>query len=114
MFHFPTNTSPKNGFKGFFSDPMDSLREQYCDFKVEINHLTTANIRNNSGGVPSLSGSVMKEGSKNKSGCSAQYSEYSVNETGERMNGGAVKDERSPLNDEIDFKNEVHDDELAY
>lgn len=56
----------------------------------------------------------MNVGPRNKSGCSAQYSEYSVNETGDKMNGGAVKDERSPLKEAIDFKKEVQVDELAY
>ena len=56
----------------------------------------------------------MKEGSKNKSGCSAQYWENSDNEVGDKMNGGAVNDEMSPLKEAIDFKKEVHDEELAY
>jgi hypothetical protein len=30
------------------------------------------------------------------------------------MNGGADNEERSPLNEAIDFKKEVHEDELAY
>ena len=37
-------------------------------------------------------------------GCSVQYAENSVREVVPRMNGGAVKDERSPLKDAIDYK----------
>ena len=37
-------------------------------------------------------------------GCSVQYAENSVREVVPRMKGGAVKDERSPLKDAIDYK----------
>ena len=37
-------------------------------------------------------------------GCSVQYAENSVRDVVPRMNGGAVKDERSPLKDAIDYK----------
>ena len=37
-------------------------------------------------------------------GCSVQYAENSVREVVPRINGGAVKDERSPLKDAIDYK----------
>jgi len=33
----------------------------------------------------------------------------SVSEVGERMNGGAVKEDKSPENDAIDFRKEVQD-----
>ena len=42
-------------------------------------------------------------------GCSAQYDENSVREVDERMNGGAVKDERSPEKDAMDLRNVVQD-----
>lgn len=35
-------------------------------------------------------------------GCSVQYAENSVREVVPRINGGAVKEERSPLNDAMD------------
>lgn len=56
----------------------------------------------------------MKLGARNKSGCSPQYCEYSESEVGDKMNGGAVNVERSPLNDVIDFRNDVQVEELAY
>ena len=37
-------------------------------------------------------------------GCSVQYAENSVRDVVPRMNGGAVKDERSPLKDAIDWR----------
>ena len=37
-------------------------------------------------------------------GCSVQYAENSVRDVVPRMNGGAVNDERSPLNDAIDWR----------
>lgn len=39
-------------------------------------------------------------------GCSAQYAEYSTREVLERMKGGAVREERSPLKDAMDLRNE--------
>lgn len=38
------------------------------------------------------------EGATKREGCSAQYAGNSVNEVVDRMKGGAVKEERSPLN----------------
>lgn len=32
---------------------------------------------------------------------------------GDKIKGGAVKDDKSPLKEAIDFKNEVQDDDLA-
>jgi len=46
---------------------------------------------------------------ENKSGRSHQYAGNSVSEVGERMNGGAVSDERSPENDAIDLRKEVQE-----
>ena len=40
-------------------------------------------------------------------GCSVQYAENSVRDVVPRMKGGAVKDERSPLKDAIDYKLET-------
>ena len=54
-------------------------------------------------------------------GCSVQYAENSVRDVVPRMNGGAVKDERSPLKDAMDLRYTISDsarlpalDELAY
>lgn len=58
------------------------------------NHLRTARAL--------FSGSVSLAGATNIDGCSAQYAEYSVREVEERMNGGAVNEERSPLKDAMD------------
>lgn len=87
-----------------------------------MNHLVTDSILAISG-LSTLGSSVhlvlklaslMKDGSRNKSGCSAQYCENSDKETGDRINGGATKEDRSPLKVETDFKKEVHAEELAY
>lgn len=51
----------------------------------------------------------MKFGANNKSTCSDQYWEYSTREVGDRMNGGAVNDDKSPLYEAIDFIKEVQD-----
>jgi len=68
---------------------------------VLINHLSTAN---------DLSSSVFASAmAENKSGRSHQYAGNSVSEVGERMNGGAVSDERSPENDAIDLRKEVQE-----
>lgn len=101
---------------------MLSFLEQYWDFKVLINHLTTCNIFTKSGvySIPEDG----KLGSKvflltallidsKRSGCSAQYWEYSVNETGDKINGGAVNEDKSPLKLAILFRKEVHEEELA-
>lgn len=36
-------------------------------------------------------------------GCVAQYEENSVKDWDDKINGGAVRDERSPLNEAIDL-----------
>lgn len=92
--HFPRKSSPRNGFSGFFSLPNFSLRLQYCWRRVLKNHLRTARAL--------FSGSASFAGATNKAGCSAQYAEYSVKEVEERMNGGAVNEERSPEKEAID------------
>lgn len=51
-------------------------------------------------------------GAMNKSGCSAQYWEYSTSEVGDNINGGAVSEDKSPLNDAIDLRKDVHEWEL--
>lgn len=51
-----------------------------------------------------LAGSDSEAGAANKEGCSAQYEENSVREVVLRMNGGAVIEERSPLNEAIDCR----------
>lgn len=58
------------------------------------------------------SGTVNLFGAINKSGCSAQYCEYSTSEVGDKMNGGAVNEDKSPLNDAIDLRKDVHECEL--
>ena len=62
--HFPKNSSPRNGFRGFFSLPYFSLRLAYCCFKVERNHLSTSSAR--------FSGSDSAAGAAKKGGCSHQ------------------------------------------
>lgn len=37
-------------------------------------------------------------------GCSAQYDENSTSDFADKMNGGAVKDDKSPENEAKDFK----------
>lgn len=37
-------------------------------------------------------------------GCSAQYAENSVRDVDDRINGGAVSEDKSPENEAIDFK----------
>lgn len=51
----------------------------------------------------------MNVGSINKFGCSDQYWEYSTSDVGDKINGGAVNDDKSPLNEAIDFKNDVQE-----
>ena len=92
--HFPRNSSPKNGFRGFFSDPNLSLLLLYDDFNVERNHFRTSKAR--------FAGSGSEAGATNIEGCSVQYAENSVREVVPRIKGGAVKDERSPLNEAMD------------
>jgi hypothetical protein len=93
--HFPKNNSPRNGFSGFFSDPNSSLRLQYDDFNVVKNHFSTKSAL--------LAGSFSAAGATRMEGCSAQYDENSVREIVPRMKGGAVRDERSPLKEAIDY-----------
>lgn len=42
-------------------------------------------------------------GAAKRSGCSHQYDENSVRETLERIKGGAVREERSPLKEAMDY-----------
>jgi hypothetical protein len=50
-----------------------------------------------------LAGSFSAAGATKSEGCSAQYEEYSVRDTPERMKGGAVREEMSPLKEAIDY-----------
>ncbi|KAG7877293.1 hypothetical protein KL938_004049 [Ogataea parapolymorpha] len=95
--HLPTNNSPKNGFRGFFSPPSVSAREQYWLFRVEMNQRRTATMCLSSTESMSLGSCWMKLGARNRSTCSDQYWEYSTKDVGERINGGAVNDDKSPL-----------------
>lgn len=54
-----------------------------------------------------FAGSCSAAGATKSEGCSAQYDEYSVNETPLRMNGGAVREEISPLKDAMDLRKDV-------
>jgi hypothetical protein len=92
--HFPRKSSPRNGFRGFFSLPYCSLRLAYCCFSVVKNHLSTRRAR--------FAGSGSLDGATNTEGCSHQYELNSVRLVDERMKGGAVRLERSPLKDAID------------
>ena len=78
-----------------------------------MNHLVTAMILLSAiASTSSLEASGVcckKFGSTNKSGCSAQYCEYSLKEVGDKMKGGAVKEDKSPLNSAIDLRNDVHE-----
>jgi hypothetical protein len=56
-----------------------------------------------------FAGSFSAAGATNTEGCSAQYEENSTKDVDDRMKGGAVMEARSPLNDAMDFKNEVHE-----
>ena len=92
--HFPRNSSPKNGFNGFFSDPNLSFLLLYDCFNVLRNHFNTSRAR--------FAGSGSEAGATKMDGCSVQYAENSVRDVVPRMNGGAVIEERSPLKDAID------------
>lgn len=94
--HFPKNNSPKNGFRGFFSLPNLSLRLAYCCLRVVRNHFNTSNAR--------FLGSSSFAGATKTFGCSAQYEENSVREVDDRMNGGAVREDRSPEKLAIDYR----------
>lgn len=93
--HFPMNSSPRNGFSGFFSDPNLSFLLLYDCFNVLRNHFNTSRAR--------FAGSCSKAGATKMDGCSVQYAENSVRDVVPKMNGGAVIDERSPLKDAIDW-----------
>jgi hypothetical protein len=99
--HLPRNSSPKKGFRGFFSFPNFSLRLAYCCFNVLRNHFKTNSAR--------FCGSFSCAGATKTEGCSAQYEENSTSDLDDRIKGGAVRDERSPEKDAIDFKNALHD-----
>ena len=62
--HLPRNSSPRKGFKGFFSLPSFSLRLAYCCFRVLKNHLSTNTAR--------FAGSFSAAGAMKMEGCSAQ------------------------------------------
>ena len=62
--HFPRNSSPRNGFNGFFSEPSLSLLLQYCDFNTLKYHLNTSRAR--------LAGSFSAAGATKIVGCSVQ------------------------------------------
>lgn len=119
--HLPTNTSPRKGFNGFFSDPIDSLREQYCERSVEMKYLVTAITRRRVGSdvneAPvadeSIESLLILLAATNKSGCSPQYCENSHNDVLDKIKGGAVNDDKSPLNEAIDFMKEVHELDCA-
>ncbi len=95
--HFPRNSSPKKGFKGFFSFPNFSLRLAYCCLSVLKNHFKTSKAL--------FFGSVSCAGATKMEGCSAQYEENSTKEVLDNMNGGAVREDRSPEKLAIDFRN---------
>jgi hypothetical protein len=82
----PKNSSPRKGFKGFFSFPNFSLRLAYCCFSVLKNHFNTNSAR--------FCGSFSCAGATKIEGCSAQYPENSTSDVEDRINGGAVKDDR--------------------
>ena len=90
----PRNSSPRNGFSGFFSLPNCSLRLAYCCLSVDKNHFRTSTAR--------CSASFFSAGAAKSGGCSHQYDENSVREVEERMKGGAVSDARSPVKEAMD------------
>ena len=98
--HFAKNSSPRNGLSGFFSEPSFSFLLLYCCFRVLKNHLRTSRAR--------LAGSFSDAGATKSEGCSLQYEENSVKDVVLRMKGGAVRDERSPLNEAIDYYTGKH------
>lgn len=93
--HFPKNSSPKKGLSGFFSFPYCSLRLAYCCLRVVKNHLSTSKAL--------LAGSSSLDGAAKTLGCSHQYELNSVRLVEDRMKGGAVKEERSPLKEAMDY-----------
>lgn len=94
---------------------MLSLREQYCERKVRMNHLVTAIMRFTANAACSslVVPLPMAFGAIKRSGCSPQYCEYSTKEVGDKMKGGAVNDDKSPLYEAIDLRNEVHEADRA-
>jgi hypothetical protein len=94
--HFPRNSSPKKGLRGFFSFPYCSLRLAYCCLRVVKNHFNTRRAR--------FLGSASFAGAAKMAGCSHQYDENSVKLVEERIKGGAVRLARSPLNEAIDYE----------
>lgn len=62
--HLPKNSSPRNGFRGFFSLPSFSLLLEYCCLSVLRNHLRTRSAR--------FSGSGSRAGATKRDGCSVQ------------------------------------------
>ena len=62
--HLPRNSSPKNGFNGFFSDPYFSFLVLYDCFRLLKNHLSTSSAL--------LAGSGSEAGATNIDGCSVQ------------------------------------------
>jgi hypothetical protein len=92
--HFPRKISPRKGLRGFFSLPYCSLRLAYCCLSVVMNHLRTSSAR--------FCGSFSFAGAAKTDGCSHQYPLNSVKLVDDRMNGGAVRDDRSPLKEAID------------
>jgi hypothetical protein len=95
--HCPINSSPRKGFSGFifFLFPLSSLL-LCCCLSVLKNHFKTNSAR--------FSGSGSLAGAQKRVGCSAQYAEYSTMDCGERRNGGAVSDARSPLKVANDYR----------
>lgn len=92
--HLPRKSSPRKGFKGFFSEPSFSFLVAYCCFNVDKNHLSTS--------IDLFCASGSAAGATSSEGISAQYAENSVSDVVLRMKAGAVMDERSPLNEAMD------------
>lgn len=92
--HLPRKSSPRKGLSGFFSLPYCSLRLAYCCLRVVKNHFSTRSA------LLEASGSLV--GAAKTEGCSHQYELNSVKLVGERIKGGAVRLERSPLKEAID------------
>jgi hypothetical protein len=93
----------------FFSEPIVSLREVYWPLRVLMNHLRTRRAR--SSGVAPAAITAKSSGRSHQYATDRAWMESedrfskrtldgapgnSVKDTGERMNGGAVSEERSP------------------
>lgn len=74
--------------------PYCSLRLAYCCLRVVKNHLSTRRAR--------FAGSASLAGAAKIEGCSHQYELNSVKLVAERIKGGAVRLERSPLKEAMD------------